>query len=165
MRASSLCLAETITSLIETKTIADRHFARGRSSRDETSARLAAARTAVDYRRFIARKSSAGSPPFLAGSQKEVEIGGPFSALDLPECIRLCRIVGVEAFLTRIRPRNSPRDGGFDIPFHPAHAAAALSSLRRGTHERVLGGLLYICMGIRKHACMFAHTRSRQPSL
>ncbi|KAL0102667.1 hypothetical protein PUN28_018164 [Cardiocondyla obscurior] len=34
MRAPpGLCLAETITSLIETKTIADRHLARGRSSR------------------------------------------------------------------------------------------------------------------------------------
>lgn len=28
---------------------------------------------------------------------KEVEIGGPFSALNLPECIRLCHVVAVEA--------------------------------------------------------------------
>lgn len=154
MRALSLCLAETITSLIETKTIVDRHFARGRSSRDETSSpRRDAARTAVDYRRLIARKSSAGS----RRKSKEVEIGGPFSALDLSECIRLCHVVAVEACAYDHETLLT------DIPFYPVHAVASYppSSLRRGTHERVLGGLLYICMRIRKHAYMFAHTRSR----
>lgn len=79
MHAPSLCLAETITSLIETKTIADIHFARGRSSRDERSAgslRRVAARTAVDYRRFIARKSSASSPLLLVGSRKRSKSEG-----------------------------------------------------------------------------------------
>lgn len=93
---------------------------------------------------------------------KEVEIGGPFSALDLPECIRLCHVVAVEAFLMREYDHKTLFTMEEPIfrstPYMPLRPT--LSSLRCGTHERVLGGLLYICMRIRKHAYMFAHTRS-----
>lgn len=160
MHALSLCLAKTITSLIETKTIVDRHFARGRSSRDETSSpRRDAARTAVDYRRLIARKSSAGSPSVLAGSRKRLKSEGRS-----PRSIYQ-NASGCATSLPQRRAHTTTKlsSRGTDIPFYPVHAVASypLSSLRRGTHERVLGGLLYICMRIRKHAYMFAHTRSR----
>lgn len=74
MCAPSLCLAETITSLIETKTIADRHFARGRSSRDETSvARRVTARTVVDLSSFYCSQIECR---FLAGSRKRSKSEG-----------------------------------------------------------------------------------------
>jgi len=164
MHTPSLCLAETITSLIETKTIADIHFARGRSSRDERSASRCERPSTIVVLLLANRVPVLRTTP--RRKSKEVEIGGPFSALDLPECIRLCRVVVVETFLTRAYTTTKlsarTHTGGFDIPFYPAHIVGfILFSLRRSTHERVLGGLLYICMGIRKHAYMFAHTRSR----
>jgi len=122
MRAPSLCLAETITSLIETKTIADRHFARGRSSRDETSA----ARRGANGRGLLSFYCSQIECRFSAASRrksKEVEIEELFSALDLPECIRCCG-VAVETFLTRAYDHETPHAGGFDIPFYLTHAVA-----------------------------------------
>jgi len=74
MCAPSLCLAETITSLIETKTIADRHFACGRSSRDETSVvRRVTARTVVDLSSFYCSQIECR---FLAGSRKRSKSEG-----------------------------------------------------------------------------------------
>lgn len=96
MCAPSLCLAETITSLIETKTIADRHSARGRSSRGGRNER-GSPRRGANGRRLSSFYCSQIEWRFSRGKSKEVEIGGPFSALDLPECIRLCRVVAVEA--------------------------------------------------------------------
>lgn len=170
MCAPSLCLAETITSLIETKTIADRHFARGRSSRGETSGGSLAVsrreRPSTIVVLLLANRVPV-SPPLLP---QEVERGRNRRAVLRARFTRMHPVVprrrrrGVP--YARIRPRNSLRDGGSDIPFYPAHAVALHPTLFTTRHPRkgTWGSAVYLHGDTQARVYVRAHALP-QPSL
>lgn len=153
-RAPSLCLAETITSLIETKTIADRHFARGRSSRRERPSTIVVLLLAnrVPVSPAVSRGKSRKRSKSEGRSPRSIYQNASGCAAPPRRSLRAHTTTKLSS-RWRIRYRVPPRARAVAPPSFPLYDA--------GTHERVLGGLLYICMGIRKHAYMFAHTRSR----
>lgn len=97
---------------------------------------------------------------------KEVEIGGPFSALDLLECIRLCHVVTVEAFLTRSYNHETLLTMENPISRSTPHTPLRLPFplYDAGTHERVLGAPLYLHGDTQARVYVRAHALP-QPSL
>lgn len=158
-RAPSLCLAETITSLIETKTIADRHFARGRSSRDETRAARGAngRRLSSFYRSQI---ESAGLSAVSRGKSKSqgrsprsiYQNASGCAASSPPRRSLRAHTTTKLSSRWRIRYPVPPRAHAAAPPSFPLYDA--------GTHERVLGGLLYICMEIYASTRICSRTRA-----
>lgn len=129
-------LAETITILIETRTIADNTSLTGEVCAGRKRPLLAASsrtRTVVDVGRFIGRKSSAGSPPIplaQAGSRRRPKSEGR-SRARFTRMYPAWHVVAVEASLTTTRNSLVTMDPIY-IPFYPgihAHNSVPLSSL------------------------------------
>lgn len=152
----ALYLAETITILIETKTAAETF----RSRSEVCATKRARPSTSSFYRSQIECRFSRILPKqaLERGRNRRAVL-----ALDLPKCIRCADVVVV---VPRVHLHEAPRDI-YKLRYSILSRARArelfrftLSSLRRGAHERVLGGsLVYLHADTQKSVRVCSRTR------